>query len=137
MSARTQSTAATVKTVWGACPRTWKNGNPQFAKTKSMGDAIAGYYPSDKSNDPECAVRKVEVTFHRAADNEVVEAVAEKLNMDIDWTCESYAQQVAQEARLRAALRRRGYDAYMDRCVFENEQPVQIVVFSRAQAVAL
>lgn len=32
---------------------------------------------------------------------------------------------------------RRGYDAYMDRCVFENEQPVQIVVFSRAQAVAL
>lgn len=135
MVTRTQAQAATTKIVWGACPKFWKNGNPQFAKTKSVGEAIAGYYPSDVRDERQ--TRKVEVTFSNPADNDVVEAVAAKLKMNIDWACESYAQKVANESRLRNALRRRGYDAYMDRCVFENAEPVQIVVFTREQASVL
>lgn len=101
----------------------------QYAKTKNTAEALMSY------GDFSGSAVKVELTFEKPAKNKDVEAAFKKVyKKDFDHDEDTHARRVAEDGKVRSALKSAGFDAYMDRSVLENSSPLQVVVFDKSQA---
>lgn len=102
---------------------------PQFAADEATAKNLQSYYELGKT------IEKVSLSWTKAAKNKNVEAAAKAAGLNISWDEVSHAQEVASNQKLRKALQTAGFDAYADRSVLENTEPMQFVVFDATQVL--